>query len=140
MRTLSSILATAVSPLRDGSLDAAARDGSCGAVGLGCVPTDRAHPPFVVLDRADVEIVAVIEYVAELALSGSSPTHPTPDRGNCGGRGDMAAEASVAQRNLLFTVPYELLGSATALRMSCGRPCCDGPTSTSTPSGTSAHI
>ncbi|MCC3328345.1 site-specific integrase [Nocardia abscessus] len=37
------------------------------------VPTDRAHPPFVVLDRADVEIVAVTEYLAELALGDSSP-------------------------------------------------------------------
>ncbi|MBF6302909.1 hypothetical protein IU459_36140 [Nocardia amamiensis] len=29
------------------------------------VPTDRAHPPFVVLDRSDVEIAAVTEYLAE---------------------------------------------------------------------------
>ncbi|MBF6270910.1 site-specific integrase [Nocardia farcinica] len=37
------------------------------------VSTDRAHPPFVVLDRADVEIVVVTEYLAELALSDSRP-------------------------------------------------------------------
>lgn len=48
-----------------------------GRVPLPCpglvVPTDRAHPPFVVLDRADVEIAAVTEYLAELALGDSSP-------------------------------------------------------------------
>ncbi|MGV9679215.1 tyrosine-type recombinase/integrase [Nocardia sp. NPDC003482] len=37
------------------------------------VPAARAHPPFVVLDHAEVEIVAVTEYLAELALSDSRP-------------------------------------------------------------------
>ncbi len=37
------------------------------------VPTDRAHPPFVVLDRVDIEITAVTEYLAELALGDSRP-------------------------------------------------------------------
>ncbi|WP_067665554.1 tyrosine-type recombinase/integrase [Nocardia miyunensis] len=37
------------------------------------VAVDRAHPPFVVLDSGGVEITAVTEYLAELALGDSSP-------------------------------------------------------------------
>ncbi|WP_067663943.1 RNA polymerase sigma-70 factor [Nocardia miyunensis] len=40
-------------------------------------------------------------------------THTTPpDRGGGGGRPDLATEVFVTHRNLLFTVAYELLGSA----------------------------
>ena len=47
-------------------------------------------------------------------MAGISRTAPE-DRGGSGGRGgrpDPATEAFLAHRNLLFTVAYEMLGSA----------------------------
>ncbi len=56
-----------------------------------------------------------------------------------GGRTDSATEAFVAHRNLLFTVAYEMLGSAADAEMSCRKPGCGGRTSTSAPCVTSAR-
>src|ERR1700723_4350852 len=46
-------------------------------------------------------------------MSGTSQTAPdSPGRGSRGDRPDPATEGFVAHRNLLFTVAYEMLGSA----------------------------
>jgi hypothetical protein len=55
-----------------------------------------------------------VESERELAMAGTSQTAPGERGGSRSrdGRPDPATEAFLAHRNLLFTVAYEMLGSA----------------------------